>query len=466
VKQPTQQFQPAVASILFAASGCAALIYEIVWLQLLQLAIGSSAVSLAVLLGTYMGGLCLDSLLFRRTIRRGRNPMRVYASLELGIGIFGCLVLWAIPLVDRSYAALAAHVTPGGVAGVVLRAIAAAVCLIPPTVLMGASLPAIARWVESDAEGVSWMGRLYAMNIAGAVVGCLAAGFYLLRVFDMPTATYAAVGINFIAAGAAWALGRAGSTTEGVSTPAAVAGSRAVYAAIALSGMCALGAEVVWTRLLSLMLGATTYTFSIVLAVFLASMGLGSAAATRFRQSAARTALGWSQLMAAGAVAWAAFSLADSLPWWPIDPLLSTNAWFNFQVDLMRCLWVVLPAAWLWGASFTLALKAAARPGEDPGTLAGTIYAANTVGAIAGALGFSLIFIPGSEHAARSKCSSGCRRWPESRRSRRAASYPRSGRRAGSPSGLRLSPPPRSSLLSWCAMPSRSPGSRWPMDGG
>jgi spermidine synthase len=384
-----------VLAVLFAASGCAALIYEIVWLQLLQLAIGSSAVSLGVLLGTYMGGMCLGSLLFARVIRPNRHPLRVYAALELGIGIFGLGVLWAIPLVDRLYAALAVH----GLPGVFLRAVVAAVCLIPPTLFMGASLPAVARWVESDAAGVTWMGRLYAANIAGAIVGCLAAGFYLLRVYDMPRATYVAVAINLAVAAAAYVLARreAPTTLATGHWPPATS-SWSVYLTIALSGMCALGAEVVWTRLLSLMLGATTYTFSIILAVFLLGMGLGSAAGSRLRQFDARAALGWSQILAAAAVAWAAFTLADSLPYWPIDPLLSTNPWFNFQIDLMRCLWTVFPASWLWGASFSLALKAAlkaaARPDEDPGRLAGSIYAANTVGAIAGALGFSLIFIP------------------------------------------------------------------------
>lgn len=384
-------------AVLFAASGCAALVYEIVWLQLLQLAIGSSAVSLGVLLGTYMGGMCLGSLLFARLIRRGRSPLRIYAALELGIGVFGVLVLWAIPLLDGAYAALAVH----GFQGVFLRAVVAAICLIPPTLLMGASLPAVARWVGTDAEGVAWMGRLYAANIAGAIAGCLAAGFYLLRVYDMPTATYTAVAINVVVALVAYRLAataRAADLRTETPALAKVAAPRLVYFTIALSGMCALGAEVVWTRLLSLMLGTTTYTFSIILAVFLLGMGLGSAAGSRLRSSDVRIALGWSQILAAGGVAWAAFTLADSLPYWPIDPLLSTNAWFNFQIDLMRCLWTVFPAAWAWGASFTLALKAAAvsgaGPGEDPGWLAGSIYAANTVGAIAGALGFSLIFIP------------------------------------------------------------------------
>ena len=189
--KPPRPFLP-VLLLLFVGSGCAALIYEIVWFQLLQLVIGSSAVSLGVLLGTYMGGMCLGSLLLPRFVSSRQHPLRVYAKLELGIGIFAILVLFGMPQLDRLYAAIAAH----GMQGIFLRAVVAAICLLPPTILMGASLPAMARWVETTPEGVSWLGFLYGGNIAGAVFGCLLAGFYLLRVYDMPTATYVAAAIN------------------------------------------------------------------------------------------------------------------------------------------------------------------------------------------------------------------------------------------------------------------------------
>src|SRR5215469_12538435 len=94
---------------LFAASGCAARIYEIVWFQLLQLAIGSSAVSLGVLLATYMGGMCLGSLALSKFVSAKQHPLRVYAAIEIGIGVFAVLVLWAIPLLDKIYAAVATH---------------------------------------------------------------------------------------------------------------------------------------------------------------------------------------------------------------------------------------------------------------------------------------------------------------------------------------------------------------------
>ena len=167
----TPRFLPLLL-LLFLGSGCAALIYEIVWFQLLQLVIGSSAVSLAVLLGTFMGGMCLGSLAFPRLISATPHPLRVYARLELGIAASGLGVLFAVPAVGHAYTALVGH----GMPGILLRAMVCAICLLPPTVLMGATLPAVARWIENTPRGVSWLGFFYGGNTVGAVVGCLARG--------------------------------------------------------------------------------------------------------------------------------------------------------------------------------------------------------------------------------------------------------------------------------------------------
>ena len=101
-------------------------------------------------------------------------------------------LLFGMPLVGGAYTAWAG----GGISGILLRGIAASVCLLPPTLLMGATLPAIARWVETTPQGVAWLGFFYGGNIAGAVVGSLLAGFYLLRVHDMAVATYVGAAMN------------------------------------------------------------------------------------------------------------------------------------------------------------------------------------------------------------------------------------------------------------------------------
>jgi spermidine synthase len=394
-------FVPLALLMLFVGSGCAALIYEIIWFQMLQLVIGSSAVSLAVLLGTFMGGLGVGSLALPRLMPRRWHPLRAFALLEGGLGLLGLALFFAAPIFSRVYIAGVGL----GLPGIPLRALLAVACLLPPTLLMGATLPAISRWVETTPRGVAWLGFLYSGNLAGAVLGCLLAGFYLLRVHDLAVATGVAVAINSAVAALAFGLAAVAPigappvpadpepSASAVAQPSAAAWPVSIV--IAVSGMCALSAEVVWTRLLSLILGASVYAFSIILAVFLLGLGIGGnlGAVTARRTSHLRTALGCCQLLLAGAIALAAHLLAQSLPYWPINPWLSRSPWFDFQLDLLRCAWAILPAACLWGASFPLALAGAAGPGQDPVRLVGKIYAANTLGAILGAVGSSLILI-------------------------------------------------------------------------
>src|SRR5215475_12296679 len=267
--------------VLFIGSGCAALIYEIVWSQLLELVIGASAISLGVLLGTFMGGMCLGSLIFPRWISARPHPLRIYALLEGGTAVFGLLIFFGVPYIGVLYGAIGA----AGFWGISLRAAICALCLIPPTLLMGATLPAIARWVQSTPGGISWLGFFYGGNIAGVVLGCILAGFYLLRVYDMAVATYVAASINTGVAFVAFLFSRSAKYSPRESDykqskPAPLPELWSVYAAIALSGMAALGAEVIWTRLLSMLFGASVYAFSIILAVFLTVLGIGSSRAS------------------------------------------------------------------------------------------------------------------------------------------------------------------------------------------
>jgi len=385
-----------VLLLLFAGSGCSALIYEVAWYQLLQLAIGSTSVSLGILLATFMGGLCIGSVWFPRLQLR-QHPLRVYAALELGIGALGIVVLFAIPLLVRLYTAAVGL----GLPGMLLRGLVAAICLLAPTILMGASLPAIVRWGEATRQDPSWWGILYGGNTVGAVFGCLLAGFYLLRLHNTAVATYVAVAINLAVALSSYLLSQSVSSEPSGADDGLLSSAQSVpqenwpvYLTIALSGACALGAEVVWTRLIGYLMGATVYVFSIILAVFLTGLALGSAIGSLVLRSVRpRLALGWCQILLCGGIAWSAYMISDSLPYWPINPMLTQSPWFTFQIDLARCIWTILPPTILWGASFPLALAAAAKS-DDPGRLVGGVYAANTLGAIAGALGGSLIIIP------------------------------------------------------------------------
>src|SRR3989442_271181 len=187
-----------------------------------------------------------------------RPPLPLYQRLELGIGVPRIDVLFVVPYGAQIYVAGAEH----GLAGILLRGAVGAVCLLPSPLLMGATLPAIARWSERLPQSVSWLGFFYGANICGAVFGCLLAGFYLLRVHDMATATYVAATVNgtvaVIGFGLAALTPHCPAASDRMSDRAAsTPDSWWVYVAIALSGVGALGAEVIWTRLLSLVLGPT-----------------------------------------------------------------------------------------------------------------------------------------------------------------------------------------------------------------
>jgi spermidine synthase len=378
--------------VLFFGSGSAALVCELVWLQLLQLSLGSSAISVAVLLASFMGGMCLGSLLLPRWVPVAWHPLRVAAGLELGLVACGAFVLWGAPAIGGLYDRLAL----AGYPGIIGRGMVAAVCLLPPTMLMGATLPAVARWTRTQTDGEVWLGRCYAANLGGGVAGCLLTAFWLLPRFDVGTAALVAMAMHLaVAAGAGWLALSSRYEPAPVRPEAGLAVPGGIALAIAVSGGTALAAEVIWTRLLSLLCGGSVYTFAVILAVFLAGLGAGSwlGAAWVRGTRCPREALGWCQLLVAAGVGWAAWQMHASLPFWPVDPLLASRPGSMFQLDLVRCGWAMLPATVCWGASFPLAIAAAQATGRDSGQVVGGVAAANTLGAICGALAANALLV-------------------------------------------------------------------------
>lgn len=365
-------FRRQLVLLLALASGVAALIYEVVWFPLLELILGSTSASIGWLLAAFMGGMCFGSFLFPKLATASR-PWRTYAAIEIGIGVLGLAVLFLVPALGSVYISTAGQ----GITGSLLRGLIAAVCLTPPAMLMGATLPALTRCIPDEDRG----SLLYAFNLIGGVIGCWLAGFYLLPRFDMATANYAAVALNVAVAAIALLASTDSPDNSSTRIPAKI--DRPILISVALSGFCALSSEVLWTRTLGLLFGASAYTLSLILAVFLTGLGLGSFLATRI--SKPTRALAICQLLSCLAMAWAAYTMNRSLPYWP--PATTPDLWFNFELDLVRALWVSLPSTILWGATFPLALRSAT------GDAMPAIYSANTLGSILGALLTSLWLI-------------------------------------------------------------------------
>jgi len=380
--------------ILVFGSGCAALIYEVVWFQLLELVIGSSAVSLAVLLSVFMGGTCLGSIAAMPFAKRTRSLLPIYALIELSVATCGVSIAHVMPHISET-------LTRFGGNDLAVRAILAAACLFPPTICMGAVLPIISQLFEEDRGRMAWVSYCYAGNLAGGVAGGVLAGFYLLRVFDVDVATWTAVAINCAVALSALLLsykspaGESGETTGANKLPEAgrFADSR-IYAAVAFSAATALSAEIVWTRALSLAFAATVYVFSMVAAAFLLGLAIGSTSAgilIRKSKISPRVALGWCQIFSCVGMAFAAHVLTDVIPNSSIAEN-SAGPWHVLWHESLVSLAIVLPCTVAWGMSFPLGLASLDKNENNLGQSVACLYAVNTAGAIFGAIGTTWLF--------------------------------------------------------------------------
>ena len=389
---------PSVLGILFVLSGCAALIYEMVWFHLVQFVVGASSISVAVLLCSFMGGMAAGSWLLPHVAPR-THPLRVIAALEGGIALLGLLIPIALPLVQQAYLSVVGY----GFNAVMLRAAVCTLVLTPPTMLMGAMLPVVARLPNAD------VGRLYTANLIGGALGTALAGFYLLRVFDVYVASGIAIAINVVIAVAAYSIASTyplaqAPTPKAPYAPYAPDAPYALFvpgAAAVLSGFTALAAEVVWTRQLSLLFGASVYTFSLILAIFLTGLASGGAIGSSLARRTPRPAiaLGWVQLGLAIAIAAGAWFIVNVLPpWQPTKQFLALvhgSPALRIAFDALRCAVAMLPATILWGASFPLAIAVTTSLGNQPRRSAvAAINALNTGGALAGAVVATLVLIP------------------------------------------------------------------------
>ncbi|MEQ9460872.1 MAG: fused MFS/spermidine synthase [Phycisphaeraceae bacterium] len=397
--------------LAFVVSGWSALIYEVVWFQLLRVTIGGSALALAVVLATYMGGMGLGSWLAPRLVPERWRADRVYGVIEVLIALLGIAMPAVVFGLGRWYVELA--LAGGG--GWWVRSVVCALVLLPPTVLLGATLPVVSRAVAMEGGVASRVGGLYAANLVGATLGGVTAGFVLLPVLDVYATSLVAAGGNLLAA--VLVLGAFGfwraetrsksageSSTVDVARLVSTADRWVVLLVVMGSGFMALMAQVVWTRLLSLQFGATVYTFSIIVSVFLAGLGLGSMVGSRVglraersgSGSAALVCLGVAQLLAGLGVAWAMWAIMNVSIEWGRSMIGSTRMDRVFFNDARRALVILLPATLAWGATFPLAVSAwrAGRGRGEPGREVGALLAGNTLGAVGGALIGTLVAIP------------------------------------------------------------------------
>ncbi len=414
---------PPWAAACFLASGAAGLLYEVTWSKQLSYLLGTSLDAVTAVVTAFLAGLALGAVTLGVRWSRTSRPARAYGAIELGIAGFGAL---SMPLLRGAVpwiAGLGAVLGAGTAAFACARFALLFVLLLPPAVLMGATLPVLVAEFERRRVGVH-LARLYALNTAGAVAGSLAAGFVLVPGVGLAATTWCAAGLNVAAAAIAWrasvagpAHGRAApspaaapalvvpvasesgagaaAAPEPDAPPVLARRARIAFAALfAASGFAALALQIAWVRMFGLVFGSSVYSFAGVLAVYLAGLAAGSAAIAR-RVAAPGPLARWAALeFGVGAAALLALQLVPALPDLFLRAAQGTRGNWGalYGIELAITALVVLAPCVLLGAAFPLAARLLLKR-EGPGA-AGLAYAVNTAGTVAGTVAAGFVLVP------------------------------------------------------------------------
>lgn len=400
---------PRLVLAIFVLSGAAGLMYEVVWSRQLVLVFGNTTQAVSTILTGFFGGMAIGSFIGGRIADRVRSPLRLYGVIEMalvGVVLATPVTFQLLHEVYRdAYPSL--ERSPGLVA--LLRFGLAILALAPATILMGATLPALTRSLSGGAHLSRAFGRLYAANTGGAIVGALAAGVVLIELLGLTGTLVIAAACSGSAGLVALWLAReriraATPVAEGSESPGfrAIGGS-APRPTLALglafvSGLTSLGYQVLWTRLLSSGTGNSTYVFTLILATFLLGIALGALVFSAVRRRVGRSIglIAIAQILA-GALAMLGLTLVINRP----ETLAPAAALRSVKESIWPILVVVLPATVVMGFTFP---ASSALLGDDPqrrAASAGSLLAANTLGAIVATFAIPFVVIPriGSPHA-------------------------------------------------------------------
>ena len=401
-------------SFLFFLSGATGLIYELLWVRVLYQSFGSTIQSVTTVVAAYMGGLGLGAWLLGRRADRSPRPAVLYGWLEIAIGVFGILSPLVLGLAHAIYIGTAGALALGGGASVALRFGLAALVLLIPTTLMGGTLPVLTRALMGEDRGLlkPSLGRLYGLNTLGAMTGTTLAGFFLIEFVGVRASLWATAAINLAIGAAAIRLGRQQDALEVGHTPAeenlhqppptSTALHNLALALLALTAFASLLNEIAWTRVLIMIVGGSTYAFTLILLVFLLGIGLGSIIVAR--RSAPRAETAASAALAQGVTGVGAallFVFFGLLPSYIIAVFQLPDLTAASRLLLMGVAvgGVVLIPAIGMGMTFPLLTDLTARSREARGADIGTAYALNTIGSILGAVltGFVLVVVLGTQ---------------------------------------------------------------------
>lgn len=392
--------------VLFFLSGACGLVYEVVWMRMLTLVFGATAFAAAAILASFFAGLALGSFWFGRLIDRGHDPLRVYGLLEAGVGVFAFLMPALLAGVTEIYVLIAREVGLGWYAISLVRFALAFTVLLVPATLMGGTLPVVVKFFARRESRLGRdIGRLYAINTFGAVVGTMAAGFFLILLLGVRETAYVAGTVNLLIAGVVlWMAWRARGARVAEAEPAAplpapLPGARLALWAVGISGVCALALEVLWTRSLVFFLDNSTHAFTTMLTAFLVGIALGSALVARFIDGRRRLLadLGVIELLIGASALLAMPVLVNATPVLRrlADASPDATLWWRWSaLRLLTSLSVMLVPTVLMGMTVPIAARICAPGVAGVGGALGRVYAFNTLGGVAGSVLAGFVLIP------------------------------------------------------------------------
>ena len=401
---------------LFSLSGACALVYQLAWVRYFTLEFGSTTLAVATVVATFMGGLAAGALWGGNLGTRSKLPLRTYGWLELGLSGYVLASPWTFPTIFNMLGMAVAGAHESFVLLTSLRFLAAVLLILPPTVLMGATLPVLTSWLHRQSgSGAYRATTLYSWNTLGAMSGVLAGGFWLLPEFGLQTTLWLAGSANLLIAGTCLAMSLGYTSLEaGQRLPAApplksihhtLPSGRLtipllVCLGVALAAAGTMASQVIWTRVAALVLGASVHAFTVVLGTFLAGLGIGALAVSWWLRQRVDHARGmFLTLLFASAVAMLATGyLFPFLPVWAtslhhaLD--LSANGAGIIHLQLMIAAALLVPPTVLFGGMFPAALRAFGDNGRPVSRNVGILYAWDVSGSIAGVLLAGFLLLP------------------------------------------------------------------------
>ncbi|OGP50298.1 MAG: hypothetical protein A2Y79_00980 [Deltaproteobacteria bacterium RBG_13_43_22] len=402
--------------LCFFLSGFSGLLYEVLWLRMLILIFGSTTLAVSTVLTSFMGGLALGSYWFGRTMDRKKNPLLYYGLLEGIIGLYALMIPWLFTFLIPAYRVLWEHFHPNFLGFTLVQFLLVFVVLVIPTTCMGATLPILSKWaVRQETHLGVTIGRLYALNTFGAVIGTALSGFFLLPLLGVNKTLGIAVAVNLLVALSIFLLIRrnpapsvpqrppsfsekeSGQSGTAALSPLPRGVIWSVVLGISLSGFISMIYEVAWSRTLSLLVDSSVYGFTIMLTTFLVGIALGSYVFSRKVDTLRFPGFVWAWLqIGIGVFAFLSLLFFQELPYWYLLLYRSLGHSINLLLTgkFILAFFIMLAPTLFMGAIFPLTVKIYASSISRVSRIVGNIYTANTLGCILGSFAGGFFLIP------------------------------------------------------------------------